>query len=78
MPYFQSLKKKKTDPSAFCGFCQGTAQCNKDGEEEELVSCADCGNSGKIIGNTVWAHKASLSVVGNHWCRVLNDKCLDE
>lgn len=42
----KSLKKKKTDPSAFCGFCQGTAQCNKDGEEEELVSCADCGNSG--------------------------------
>jgi len=35
------------DASIFCGFCQGTAQCNKDGEEEELISCADCGNSGK-------------------------------
>lgn len=41
----KTVKKKKVDASIFCGFCQGTAQCNKDGEEEELISCADCGNS---------------------------------
>ena len=43
---FQPIKKKKVDASTFCGFCLGTADCNKDGEEEELISCADCGNSG--------------------------------
>ena len=45
---FQPIKKKKVDASTFCGFCRGTAQCNKDGEEEELISCADCGNSGRF------------------------------
>ena len=43
---FQPIKKKKVDASTFCGFCLGTADRNKDGEEEELISCADCGNSG--------------------------------
>ena len=42
-------KKKKFDASTVCGFCLGTADCNKDGEEEELISCADCGNSGKVF-----------------------------
>lgn len=42
----KASRRKKVDASIFCGFCQGTAQCNKDGEEEELISCADCGNSG--------------------------------
>nr|XP_039272901.1 uncharacterized protein LOC120347119 isoform X1 [Styela clava]XP_039272902.1 uncharacterized protein LOC120347119 isoform X2 [Styela clava] len=33
-------------PIQICGDCRGTAQCNKIGEPEELLSCADCGNSG--------------------------------
>lgn len=32
-----------------CGFCYGTAESNKDSEPEELISCADCGNSGTNI-----------------------------
>lgn len=40
-------KKKKVDASTYCGFCLGTAERNKDGVGEELISCADCGNSGK-------------------------------
>ena len=51
----QPVKKKKVDASTFCGFCRGTAQSNKDGEEEELISCADCGNSGK--GNSTWMQR---------------------
>lgn len=51
----QPIKKKKVDASTFCGFCRGTAQSNKDGEEEELISCADCGNSGK--GNSTWTQR---------------------
>ena len=30
-----------------CGFCKGGPEKNKYGEEEDLLSCNDCGNSGK-------------------------------
>jgi hypothetical protein len=41
-------KKPKADPSPLCGFCLGTAEKNRDGVPEVLISCADCGNSGKM------------------------------
>ena len=40
-------KKPRATPSPLCGFCLGTAEKNRDGEPEVLISCADCGNSGK-------------------------------
>ena len=42
------------DPSPVCGFCLGTTQKNKKGEPEDLISCADCGNSGEHSGPTEW------------------------
>lgn len=39
-------KKVVAEPSPVCGFCLGTAEKNRDGEPEKLISCADCGNSG--------------------------------
>lgn len=32
-----------------CGFCKGGPEKNKYGEEEDLLSCNDCGNSGKCL-----------------------------
>ena len=29
-----------------CGFCKGGPEKNKYGEEEDLLTCNDCGNSG--------------------------------
>lgn len=39
---------KKAIPSPYCDFCLGDARENKKtGNQEELVSCSDCGRSGK-------------------------------
>lgn len=36
------------DPNNYCDFCLGDATENKKtGTQEELISCADCGRSGK-------------------------------
>ena len=40
----------KVQSSDYCDFCLGDAQENKKtGEAEELVSCSDCGRSGKYF-----------------------------
>lgn len=40
--------KEKAAPSPYCDFCLGDARENKKtGGSEELVSCSDCGRSGK-------------------------------
>lgn len=40
--------KDKAAPSPYCDFCLGDARENKKtGGSEELVSCSDCGRSGK-------------------------------
>ncbi|XP_076348841.1 uncharacterized protein LOC143246272 isoform X2 [Tachypleus tridentatus] len=36
----------KAVPIPICSFCRGTAESNREGVSEELISCADCGNSG--------------------------------
>ena len=42
--------KKKVSASPYCDFCLGDASENrKTGAPESLVSCADCGRSGKNI-----------------------------
>lgn len=42
--------KKKVSASPYCDFCLGDASENrKTGAPESLVSCADCGRSGKSI-----------------------------
>ena len=42
-------EKKRVPPSPYCDFCLGDSSENKKtGHSEQLVSCADCGRSGKI------------------------------
>lgn len=42
-------EKGKAAPSPYCDFCLGDQRENKKtGTAEELVSCSDCGRSGKI------------------------------
>lgn len=44
---------KAAQPSPYCDFCLGDARENKKtGGSEELVSCSDCGRSGKIEEKT--------------------------
>lgn len=41
-------KDGKPTPSPYCDFCLGDSNVNKKtGSQEELVSCSDCGRSGK-------------------------------
>lgn len=43
------IVKKTVNPSPYCDFCLGdSTQNKKTGLSEQLVSCADCGRSGKI------------------------------
>ncbi|KAJ9588352.1 hypothetical protein L9F63_018278, partial [Diploptera punctata] len=45
-----SEEKERAAPSPYCDFCLGDAQENKKtGQSEELVSCSDCGRSGRNI-----------------------------
>ena len=45
-------EKERAAPSAYCDFCLGDAVSNKkSGQPEELLSCSDCGRSGKLIYN---------------------------
>jgi hypothetical protein len=42
------IERDRANPSPYCDFCLGDAQENKKtGTSEELVSCSDCGRSGK-------------------------------
>ena len=44
---------KAAQPSPYCDFCLGDARENKKtGGSEELVSCSDCGRSGKLEEKT--------------------------
>ena len=36
----------KVKPSAICSFCLGTSERNRQGKQEDLLSCHECGNSG--------------------------------
>lgn len=38
----------RVDPIPICSFCLGTKESNRDKRPEELLSCADCGSSGKL------------------------------
>lgn len=37
------------EPIPICSFCLGTKEQNRDKRPEELISCADCGNSGECL-----------------------------
>ncbi|CAM9167933.1 unnamed protein product [Lampetra planeri] len=39
-------KNPVAEPIPICSFCLGTKEQNRDKKPEELISCADCGNSG--------------------------------
>ncbi|CAG2065901.1 unnamed protein product [Timema podura] len=48
--------KERAAPSPYCDFCLGDASENKKtGQSEELVSCSDCGRSGRAGTTTVAA-----------------------
>jgi len=48
LPMPGSDEKERAAPSPYCDFCLGDAQENKKtGQSEELVSCSDCGRSGR-------------------------------
>ncbi|KAH0624343.1 hypothetical protein JD844_031726 [Phrynosoma platyrhinos] len=38
----------RADPIPICSFCLGTKESNREKKPEELLSCADCGSSGKF------------------------------
>ncbi|XP_048378698.1 histone acetyltransferase KAT6A-like isoform X1 [Stegostoma tigrinum] len=38
--------RPRAEPIPICGFCLGTKEQNREKKREELISCADCGNSG--------------------------------
>ncbi|KTG33999.1 hypothetical protein cypCar_00013434 [Cyprinus carpio] len=40
------LSQPVAEPIPICSFCLGTKEQNRDKKPEELISCADCGNSG--------------------------------
>eukprot|EP00795_Rhopilema_esculentum_P005106 gene5106-225_t len=39
-------EKKSLTLSDFCGFCKGTRERNRYDDEEDLLTCSECGNSG--------------------------------
>ncbi|XP_014907498.1 histone acetyltransferase KAT6B-like [Poecilia latipinna] len=43
----------RVDPIPICSFCLGTKESNRDKRPEELLSCADCGSSGKQASVTL-------------------------
>lgn len=55
--------RKKVSASPYCDFCLGDATENKKtGAPESLVSCADCGRSGK---KTCFYHPVALKWVNS-------------
>lgn len=42
-----SFLQPVVEPIPICSFCLGTKEQNRDKKPEELISCADCGNSGE-------------------------------
>nr|CAB3257896.1 histone acetyltransferase KAT6A [Phallusia mammillata] len=42
----ENTNETSSPPMRVCDYCRGTAQCNKEGVIEPLLSCIDCGNSG--------------------------------
>lgn len=47
----------RVDPIPICSFCLGTKESNRDKRPEELLSCADCGSSGKSPSVFGCSHK---------------------
>ena len=45
--YFSFQKVAK--PIGICGFCLGDNEKNAQGIAEEMIHCAECGNSGKMM-----------------------------
>lgn len=43
--FFQKIAK----PIGICGFCLGDNEKNANGVPEEMINCAECGNSGRIL-----------------------------
>ena len=53
----------RVDPIPICSFCLGTKESNRDKRPEELLSCADCGSSGKSPRSHSLTSKAYYSNV---------------
>ena len=48
LPAKKKMIKGIAEPNNYCDFCLGDTYRNKEGTQEQLVSCADCGRSGKF------------------------------
>lgn len=71
------------EPIPICSFCLGTKEQNREKKPEELISCADCGNSGMFppcpLGSARAAEPVADRVAALHpaqpllqiWCKVL-------
>lgn len=46
-PSCSAVCQPVAEPIPICSFCLGTKEQNRDKRPEELISCADCGNSGE-------------------------------
>lgn len=58
----QSLVCPQASPSPYCDFCLGDDRENKKtGTPEELVSCSDCGRSGKRRAADAHRHNIKLN-----------------
>lgn len=55
----------RVDPIPICSFCLGTKESNRDKRPEELLSCADCGSSGKLssAADFGYCHKMEYTVI---------------
>ena len=49
-PHVSRPSQPVAEPIPICSFCLGTKEQNRDKKPEELISCADCGNSGESTG----------------------------
>lgn len=53
---FQSPEREVSTTEPVCDFCLQTSECNRKGEQEDLLICRDCGNKGmnkSIIKETI-------------------------
>lgn len=57
----------RVDPIPICSFCLGTKESNRDKQPEELLSCADCGSSGKFC--CLMLHKIKNPLVCKTVCQ---------
>ncbi|XP_035766511.1 histone acetyltransferase KAT6A [Neolamprologus brichardi] len=68
--------KPVAEPIPICSFCLGTKEQNRDKKPEELISCADCGNSGECrLQDSIQVLRLSLFCVSLQDNMLFCDSC---